>query len=64
MAPPRAALVYKVVVETAGAKMAAAAAVAGVGRGGGGGGAGGAEPRQERNRARGWAGAERGEGRR
>ncbi|XP_044921136.1 UPF0696 protein C11orf68 homolog isoform X2 [Mustela putorius furo] len=50
--------------------MAAAAAVAGAGRGGGGGGGGGggsgggAEPRQERNRARGWAGAERGEGRR
>ncbi|XP_060463259.1 UPF0696 protein C11orf68 homolog isoform X1 [Panthera onca] len=41
--------------------MAAAAAVAGAGRGGGGG--SGAEPRQERSRARGWSGAERGEGR-
>ncbi|KAM5183090.1 UPF0696 protein C11orf68 homolog isoform 4-T5 [Callospermophilus lateralis] len=38
---------------------AAAAAVAGAGRGGD----GGAEPRQERSRARGWAGAERSEGR-
>ncbi|KAM9080683.1 UPF0696 protein C11orf68 homolog isoform 3-T3 [Megaptera novaeangliae] len=37
---------------------AAAAAVAGAGRGGG-----GAEPRQERSRAPGWAGAERSEGR-
>nr|XP_020020342.1 UPF0696 protein C11orf68 homolog isoform X3 [Castor canadensis] len=39
---------------------AAAAAVAGAGRGGGG---GGADPGQERSRARGWAGAERSEGR-
>ncbi|XP_020020339.2 UPF0696 protein C11orf68 homolog isoform X1 [Castor canadensis] len=39
---------------------ATAAAVAGAGRGGGG---GGADPGQERSRARGWAGAERSEGR-
>lgn len=57
-APCCACLSIKLLLRRRGAKMAAAAAaVAGAGRGG-------AEPRQERNQARGWVGAERSEGRR
>ena len=59
-APTVLRLSIKLLLKRRGAKMAAAAAaVAGAGRGGG-----GAEPRQERSRAPGWAGAERSEGRR